>query len=116
VVVIPTPQFPNIISLQIPVCVGSRNEVEEGKSGFAHFFEHCMFRGSENISSAEYTDIVTRAGADQNAYTSDDYTNYHSTFNKEDLETFIKIEGDRFLYLKYSEEDFKTVDPLLKKG
>ncbi|MDX1439925.1 MAG: insulinase family protein, partial [Rubricoccaceae bacterium] len=42
VIVIPT-DFPNIVSLQIPISTGSRNEVEEGKSGFAHFFEHMMF-------------------------------------------------------------------------
>jgi zinc protease len=41
--------FPDIVSLQIPVSVGSRNEVEPGKSGFAHFFEHMMFRGTKNI-------------------------------------------------------------------
>ena len=46
VIVIPT-DYPNIVSLQIPVQTGSRNEVEPGKSGFAHFFEHMMFRGTE---------------------------------------------------------------------
>lgn len=107
IVVVPLP-FPNIVSLQIPVAVGSRNEVEPGKSGFAHFFEHCMFRGSTNISAPEYNKIVTQAGADQNAYTTDDYTNYHITFIKEDLETFIRIEADRFINLSYSQEDFKT--------
>ena len=45
VIVVPT-GFPNIVSLQIPVQTGSRNEVEPGKSGFAHFFEHMMFRGT----------------------------------------------------------------------
>ena len=47
-IVVPT-GFPNIVSLQIPVQTGSRNEVEPGKSGFAHFFEHMMFRGTEGI-------------------------------------------------------------------
>ncbi len=46
VIVVPT-GFPNIVSLQIPVQTGSRNEVEPGKSGFAHFFEHMMFRGTK---------------------------------------------------------------------
>ena len=46
VIVVPT-GFPNIVSIQIPVNTGSRNEVEPGKSGFAHFFEHMMFRGTE---------------------------------------------------------------------
>ncbi len=47
VIVVPT-GFPNIVSLQIPVQTGSRNEVEPGKSGFAHFFEHMMFRGTKD--------------------------------------------------------------------
>ena len=45
VIVVPT-GFPNLVSIQIPVQTGSRNEVEPGKSGFAHFFEHLMFRGT----------------------------------------------------------------------
>lgn len=100
--------FPNLVSLQIPVQTGSRNEVEPGKSGFAHFFEHMMFRGTERYSTEQYQDLVTRSGARQNAYTTDDYTNYHMTFAAEDLETILDIEADRFMNLRYSEADFKT--------
>ena len=107
VIVVPT-GFPNLISLQIPVQTGSRNEVEPGKSGFAHFFEHMMFRGTERYSSEQYNDVIARAGARQNAYTTDDYTNYHMTFAAEDLERMIDVEADRFMHLRYSEEDFKT--------
>ncbi len=107
VVVIPT-DYPNIVALQIPVQTGSRNEVEAGKSGFAHFFEHMMFRGTEKYSSEEYGAILKNAGADQNAYTTDDYTNYHITFSKDDLEKVLELEADRFMHLKYSEADFKT--------
>src|SRR5690242_19391400 len=107
VIVVPT-GFPNLVSLQIPVQTGSRNEVEPGKSGFAHFFEHMMFRGTERYPAHEYEAIITRAGARQNAYTTDDYTNYHITFAKEDLETILAIEADRFMNLAYSEEGFKT--------
>jgi zinc protease len=107
VIVVPTP-FPNIVSVQIPVQTGSRNEVEEGKSGFAHFFEHMMFRGTPNVSAAEYDAIMTRAGARRNAYTTDDFTNYFATFAKDDLETILRVEADRFQNLQYSVEDFKT--------
>ncbi|MCZ2110945.1 MAG: insulinase family protein, partial [Dehalococcoidia bacterium] len=100
--------FPNLVSLQIPVQTGSRNEVEPGKSGFAHFFEHMMFRGTEKYPPEVYQDIITRAGARQNAYTTDDYTNYHVTFANEDLERILEIEADRFIHLAYSEEGFKT--------
>ena len=54
VIVVPT-GFPNIVSLQIPVQTGSRNEVEPGKSGFAHFFEHMMFRGTEGATRPRST-------------------------------------------------------------
>ncbi|MEO8054339.1 MAG: pitrilysin family protein [Acidobacteriota bacterium] len=107
VIVVPT-GFPNIVSLQIPVKTGSRNEVEPGKSGFAHFFEHMMFRGTKAYPPEKYQAIVTRSGARQNAYTTDDYTNYHTTFPKEDLETMLKIEADRFQNLEYGESEFKT--------
>lgn len=107
VIVVPT-GFPNLVSLQIPVQAGSRNEVEPGKSGFAHFFEHVMFRGTERFSSEAYQEIVTRTGARQNAYTTDDYTNYHMTFAREDLATVLELEADRFMNLRYSEEDFRT--------
>jgi len=107
VIVVPT-GFPNLVSLQIPVQTGSRNEVEPGKSGFAHFFEHVMFRGTKQYPPEVYSNIITKAGARQNAYTSDDLTNYHVTFAKEDLEKILEIEADRFKNLSYSEEVFKT--------
>src|SRR5262249_6246672 len=107
VIVVPT-GFPNIVSVQIPVQTGSRNEVEPGKSGFAHFFEHMMFRGTPEYPPDKYNDIVTRAGARQNAYTTNDFTNYHTTFAKEDLETVLKIEADRFQHLSYDPAPFKT--------
>ncbi|MDQ2869218.1 MAG: insulinase family protein [Acidobacteriota bacterium] len=107
VIVVPT-GFPNIVSLQIPVQTGSRNEVEPGKSGFAHFFEHMMFRGTKAYPADKYQAILTRVGARQNASTSDDFTNYYTTFSKEDLETMLEVEADRFRNLDYSVEGFKT--------
>jgi zinc protease len=106
-VTIPT-GFPNIVSLYIVVHTGSRNEVEPGKSGYAHLFEHLMFRGTPRYPAEKYTAIIKAAGADQNASTSDDITTYHTTFSKEDLDTMLMIEADRFQNLKYSSENFKT--------
>jgi len=100
--------FPNVVSVQIPVQTGSRNEFESGKTGFAHFFEHMMFRGTAEYPPEKYNQIVTQAGARQNAYTTDDFTNYHTTFAKQDLETILKIEADRFQHLSYPIEAFKT--------
>ncbi|HJW71966.1 MAG TPA: pitrilysin family protein [Geothrix sp.] len=107
VAVIPT-GMPNLVSLQIPVSTGSRNEVEPGKSGFAHFFEHMMFRGTPTVNKDQWNAQLQRSGASQNAFTSDDLTNYHTLFAKEDLETWLRLEADRFQHLSYSEGDFKT--------
>jgi zinc protease len=107
VIVVPT-GFPNLVSVHIPVQTGSRNEVEPGKSGFAHFFEHMMFRGTPTYPPEKYQQIITKAGARQNAYTSDDLTNSYTTFAKEDLDTVLKVEADRFQHLSYPVEAFKT--------
>ncbi|RMG48366.1 MAG: insulinase family protein [Acidobacteria bacterium] len=107
VITVPT-DHPNIVALQVVMQVGSRNEVEPGKSGFAHFFEHMMFRGTKKFPAEKYQQILKRAGVDSNAYTSDDLTVYHSTFSAEDLETLLMVEADRFQNLTYSVEDFKT--------
>ncbi len=107
ILIVPT-GFPNLVSIQIPVKTGSRNEVEEGKTGFAHFFEHMMFRGTKNYPPDVYESYLTKMGARQNAYTTNDYTNYHTTFSKDDLELMLKLEADRFQHLSYSESAFKT--------
>jgi zinc protease len=106
VAVIPT-GMPGLVAIQLPVSTGSRNEVEPGKSGFAHFFEHMMFRGTNNVSKATWNETLKTTGAAQNAFTSDDLTNYHTTCAKEDLETWLKFEADRFQNLEYPESEFK---------
>ena len=90
VIVVPT-GFPNLVSVQIPVQAGSRNEVEPGKSGFAHFFEHLMFRGTPTKPPDQYQQIMRKAGARDNASTGDDFTRYYSTFAKEDLDTVLGL-------------------------
>ena len=107
VIIVPT-GFPNLVSVQIPVQTGSRNEVEPGKSGFAHFFEHLMFRGTPTTPPEKYREIMGKAGARDNASTSDDYTHYYSTFAKEHLEQVIALYADMFQHLAYAEADFKT--------
>ena len=107
--------YPDVVSLQIPVSVGSRNEVEEGKTGFAHFFEHMMFKGSEKFPQDVYSDILKNSGVDNRAYTTNDYTNYHLNFSKEHLDKVLEIEADIFQNLTYSEEQFRT-EALTVKG
>jgi len=107
IIVVPT-GFPNLVSIDIPVQTGSRNEVEPGKSGFAHFFEHLMFRGTPRTPPEKYRQIMSRAGARDNAGTGDDRTHYYATFAREDLDTILALYADVFQNLAYSESDFKT--------
>jgi zinc protease len=90
------------------VRTGSRDEYEPGHSGFAHFFEHMMFRGTERFPSAVYNAEVTKMGASANAFTSDDLTAYHLAIASEDLERVMDLESDRFRNLSYAEDAFKT--------
>lgn len=99
---------PGIIAYYTIVRAGSRNEVEPGKSGFAHFFEHMMFRGTERFPKDAYNDMLKSIGADNNAFTTDDWTAYHIVASSDALETIMDLESDRFMNLKYTEEDFKT--------
>jgi zinc protease len=106
-ITIPT-DYPNIVSLFIVVGTGSRNEVEPGKSGFAHLFEHLMFRGTPEFSPERYQAELQNAGAASNAFTSDDLTAYHTTFSKEDLPRILSMEADRFAHLSVPPAAFKT--------
>ena len=106
-ITIPT-DYPNLVALQIVVQTGSRNEIEKGKSGYAHLFEHLMFRGSEHYTGQQRDDILKKAGADSNAYTTDDRTVYHEVFSKEDLNKILELEADRFQRLKYLPDAYKT--------
>lgn len=106
-VTIPT-DAPNLVSIYIVMQTGSRNEVDRGVTGFAHLFEHMMFRGTEKYPPERYQKIISETGAASNAYTGDDLTVYHTTFSKEDLPQILAMEADRFQNLKYSPEMFKT--------
>ena len=100
--------YPNIVALHVVIGVGSRNEVEAGKTGFAHLFEHMMFRGTETFPPEKYQAILQQSGATSNATTDDDRTDYYTVFAKEDLEQVLMIEADRFQHLTYPAEALKT--------
>jgi zinc protease len=99
---------PGLAAFYIVVRVGSRNEVEKGVTGFAHFFEHMMFRGTDKYPREEYNRVLKSIGAGANANTSNDRTIYHMTGNAEELEKMFDLESDRFKNLNYSEHDFKV--------
>ncbi|UCE21149.1 MAG: insulinase family protein [Candidatus Aminicenantes bacterium] len=106
---------PHIISHYIIIRSGSRNEIEPGKSGFAHFFEHMMFKGTEDMPKEAYDDFLTKLGAGTNGYTTDDYTCYFVVFaGRENLEEVVKTEADRFINLRYDEEMLKTEAPVIE--
>lgn len=107
VIMIPM-ESPGLVAYYSVVRTGSRDEVEQGKSGFAHFFEHMMFRGTKKYPGAVYDSIITSIGAAANAYTTDDYTAYHLNFAKEDLPKVMDLESDRFQNLFYEKPEFQT--------
>jgi zinc protease len=99
---------PGLIAYYTLMRVGSRNEPEAGRSGYAHFFEHMMFRGTPSHSSDEYGQTLTKLGLATNAFTSEDMTVYHAYGPAKALPTLVEYEADRFQHLAYSEEQFKS--------
>ena len=91
--------------LNILYDVGARDE-EAGRTGFAHLFEHLMFGGSINIPS--YDEPLQRVGGENNAFTSNDITNYYITLPSVNLETAFWLESDRMLNLAFSEKSLET--------
>lgn len=87
--------------LNIMYDVGARDE-EEVRTGFAHLFEHLMFGGSVNIPN--YDEPLQMAGGENNAYTTNDLTNYYIQLPAENLETAFWLESDRMLSLAFSEK------------
>jgi zinc protease len=85
--------------------VGSRDENPE-QTGFAHLFEHLMFGGSVNIPS--YDEPLQRVGGENNAFTSNDITNYYITLPSSNLETAFWLESDRMLSLAFSEKSLEV--------
>ena len=83
-----------IVHVDVTYHVGSGRE-EPGKSGFAHFFEHMMFQGSENVKDEEHFKIVTESGGTLNGSTSTDRTNYYQTVPANQLEKMLWLESDR---------------------
>lgn len=98
---------PGIAAHYVAVRAGSRNETEPGRSGFAHFFEHMMFRGTKRTTPEHYNDALKRLGADGNAFTTDDWTCYHVVAASAGLPTVMDLEADRFMNLHYGVEAFQ---------
>ncbi len=85
--------------------VGARDENPE-KTGFAHLFEHLMFGGSINIQ--DYDEPLQMAGGENNAYTTNDLTNYYCQLPAENIETAFWLESDRMLSLAFSKKSLEV--------
>ena len=85
--------------------VGARDE-NPLQTGFAHLFEHLMFGGSINI--ADYDEPLQRAGGENNAYTTNDLTNYYCSMPAQNIETAFWLESDRMLSLAFSEKSLEV--------
>ncbi len=107
VIVIPM-QNPGLVAYYSIVRTGSRDEYAPGHSGFAHFFEHMMFRGTKKYPGPVYDRIMTEMGANANAFTSSDLTCFHIVHAKDHLDQVMELESDRFQNLDYEVADFKT--------
>ncbi len=85
-----------IVAVNICYHVGSKNEKPD-KTGFAHLFEHLMFDGSKNVKRGEFDKYITQAGGYDNAYTTEDKTNYYEVLPSNYLELALWLESDRML-------------------
>lgn len=99
---------PGIVAYFTLVRVGARDEVEKGHSGFAHLFEHMMFRGTKRFPKDVYEQRIQELGADNNAYTTQDFTLYTLTGPAAALADMVELEADRFQHLSYDEQTFRT--------
>ena len=87
-----------LVHVDVTYHVGSGRE-EIGKSGFAHFFEHMMFQGSENVADEQHFKIISEAGGTLNGTTNSDRTNYFETAPSNQLEKMLWLEADRMGFL-----------------
>lgn len=87
-----------LVHVDVTYHVGSARE-DVGKSGFAHFFEHMMFQGSEHVGDQEHFKIITEAGGTLNGTTNRDRTNYFETIPSNQLEKILWLESDRMGFL-----------------
>jgi zinc protease len=97
-----------LVHVDVTYHVGSAREFP-GQSGFAHFFEHMMFQGSEHVADEQHFKVVTQAGGDLNGTTNNDRTNYYQTVPSNQLERMLWLESDRmgFLLKAVTQEKFE---------
>ena len=96
-----------VVHVRVLYHVGSRDETPD-RQGFAHMFEHMMFRGSEHVPSEKHMELINGVGGSSNAFTSFDQTTYVNTVPNNALQTTLWLEADRMAGFKVDEVKFKT--------
>jgi len=95
------------VSVQVWYHVGARDD-PQGRSGFAHLFEHLMFKSTKNLKAEQFDRLTEDVGGSNNAFTSDDVTAYHEVVPSNHLETLIWAEAERMSNLNVDEANFKS--------
>jgi zinc protease len=103
-----------VVSVAVYYDVGSRNE-REGRTGFAHLFEHMMFQGSENVPKAGHFQYVMKAGGTMNGTTSSERTNYFETLPADQLPLALWLESDRMRTLAVTQENLDNQRDAVKE-
>jgi zinc protease len=103
-----------VVSVAVYYDVGSRNE-PEGRTGFAHLFEHMMFQGSENVPKAAHFQYISNAGGTMNGTTSSERTNYFETLPASQLPLALWLESDRMRSLNVTQENLDNQREAVKE-
>ena len=103
-----------IVHLQLWYHVGSKNE-KPGRTGFAHLFEHLMFKGSKNVGPDAHTSMISSVGGQSNAYTTDDETVFWETAPSQYLPMMLWLEADRMATLRIDKDTFTNEREVVKE-
>ena len=103
-----------IVHLQLVYHVGSKNE-KPGRTGFAHLFEHLMFKGSKNVQPESHTSMLASVGGQSNAYTTDDETVFWETVPAQYLPMILWLEADRMATLTIDKDTFTNEREVVKE-
>jgi zinc protease len=103
-----------VVAVSVMYHVGSKDE-DPARTGFAHFFEHLLFEGSDNMKRGEFMKIVSSNGGQNNANTSQDRTFYYEVFPSNQLELGLWLESERMLHPKIDNAGVKTQNEVVKE-
>ena len=103
-----------IVHVNLTYHVGSKNE-RPGRTGFAHLFEHLMFKGSKNVEQEGHTSMIASIGGQSNAYTTEDETVFWETAPSQYLPMMLWLEGDRMATLRITNETFVAEREVVKE-